>query len=70
MLFLEKIMPSSCGSVVEHCVSSTKGCGFNSPGTRILIKIIIIYSLSKSQASAKCINVMFLSIKGKKKNLF
>ncbi len=28
----------SCGSVVEHCVSSAKGCGFNSQGTRILIK--------------------------------
>ncbi len=23
----------SCGSVVEHCVSSAKGCGFNSQGT-------------------------------------
>ncbi len=22
----------SCDSVVEHCVSSAKGCGFNSPG--------------------------------------
>ncbi len=28
----------SCGSVVEHCVSSAKGCGFNSQGTHILIK--------------------------------
>ncbi len=28
----------SCGSVVEHCVSSAKGCGFNSQETRILIK--------------------------------
>ncbi len=26
----------SCGSVVEHCVSSAKGCGFDSQGTRIL----------------------------------
>ncbi len=26
---------SSCGSVVEHCVSSAKGCGFNSLGTHI-----------------------------------
>ncbi len=25
----------SCGSVVEHCVSSAKGCGFNSQGTHI-----------------------------------
>ncbi len=28
----------SCGSVVEHCVSSAKGCGFNSKVTHILIK--------------------------------
>ncbi len=27
---------SSCGSVVEHCVSSAKGCGFNSQGTHVL----------------------------------
>ncbi len=26
------------GSVLEHSVSSTKGCGFNSQGTHILIK--------------------------------
>ncbi len=48
--------------MVEHCVSSAKGCGFNSQGTHILIKKM--YSLnalySKSlwiKASAKCINV-------------
>ncbi len=29
----------SCGSVVEHCVSSTTCCGFNSQGIQILIKI-------------------------------
>ncbi len=28
-----------CGSVVEHCVSSAKGCGFDSQGTHILIKM-------------------------------
>ncbi len=28
-----------CGSVVEHCVSSAKGCGFNSQGTHILMKM-------------------------------
>ncbi len=28
----------SCGSVVEHCVSNAKGCGFNSHGTHILTK--------------------------------
>ncbi len=28
-----------CGSVVEHCVSSAKGCGFDSQGTRILTKM-------------------------------
>ncbi len=27
-----------CGSAVEHCVSSVKGCGFDSQGTQILIK--------------------------------
>ncbi len=27
-----------CGSVVEHCVSSAKGCGFDSQGTQILLK--------------------------------
>ncbi len=29
-----------CGSVVEHCVSSAKGCGFDSQGTHILMKIV------------------------------
>ncbi len=28
-----------CGSVVEHCVSSAKGCGFDSKGTHILMKM-------------------------------
>ncbi len=32
------VHPCSCGSVVEHCISSAKGCGFNSQGTHILIK--------------------------------
>ncbi len=27
-----------CGSVVEHCVSNAKGCGFDSQGKHILIK--------------------------------
>ncbi len=27
-----------CGSVVEHCVRSAKGCGFDSQGTHILMK--------------------------------
>ncbi len=27
-----------CGSVVEYCVSSAKGCGFDSQGTHILEK--------------------------------
>ncbi len=36
----------SCGSVVEHCVSSAKGCGFNSQGTHILIKKKKTYSLN------------------------
>ncbi len=33
----------SCGSVVEHCISSAKGCGFDSQGTHILMKM---YSLN------------------------
>ncbi len=32
------ILLCSCGSVVEHCVSSTKAGGFNSRGTHILMK--------------------------------
>ncbi len=27
--------------VVEHCVSSTKGCGFDSQGTHILINNVL-----------------------------
>ncbi len=33
--FLFIIRKCSCGSVVEHCVSSAKGCRFNSQGTHI-----------------------------------
>ncbi len=44
----------SCGSVVENCVSSTKGCGFNSQGTRLQKKCITWILWIK--ASAKCIN--------------
>ncbi len=47
----------SFGSVVEHCVSSTKGCGFNSQGTHILTKNVISLNLLWIKASAKCINV-------------
>ncbi len=43
----------SCDSVVEHCVSSAKGCGFNSQGTHLLIKKKSLWI----KASAKCINV-------------
>ncbi len=28
-----------CGSVVDYCVSSAKGCGFDSQGTHILMKM-------------------------------
>ncbi len=28
-----------CGSVVEHCIRSAKGCGFDSQGTHILMKM-------------------------------
>ncbi len=37
------IIMCSCDSVVEHCVSSAKGCGFDSQGTHILMKM---YSLN------------------------
>ncbi len=50
-----------CGSVVEHCVSSAKSCGFNSQGTHILTKKKCITRMQcKSlwiKVSAKCINV-------------
>ncbi len=51
----------SCGSVVEHCVNSTKGCGFDSQGTHILIKkyIYFFYKSLWIKASAKCINVNY-----------
>ncbi len=38
---------SFCGSVVEHCVSSAKGCGFDSQGTHILMKM---YNLNAIKA--------------------
>ncbi len=50
----------SCGSMVEHCVSNAKGYGFDSQGTRILIKKHIAWMHRKSlwiKVSAKCINV-------------
>ncbi len=37
------IILCSCGSVAEHCVNSTQGCGFNSQGTHILMKKIYVY---------------------------
>ncbi len=52
--------------MVEHCVSSAKGHGFNSQGTHILIKkryslnTLRFYPKRKSlwiKASAKCIDV-------------
>ncbi len=56
ILFLKKCF---CGSVVEHCVSSAKGCGFNSQGTHTDNKCIICVhcKLLWIKASAKCINV-------------
>ncbi len=29
----------SCGSVVEHCICYAKGCGFDSQGTHVLMKM-------------------------------
>ncbi len=49
----------SCGSVVEHCVSSAKGCGFNSQETHT-DEQCIAWMHCKSlwiKASAKCIHV-------------
>ncbi len=53
-----------CGSVVEHCVSSAKGCGFDSQGTHVLMKMYNLNAIVKSlwiKASAKCINVNVMS---------
>ncbi len=65
-----------CGSVVEHCVSSAKGCGFDSQGTHILTKTCIVWMHCKSlwiKASDKCkcnsqirfsfLQIIFLNIK-------
>ncbi len=35
----EELKAFLCGSVVEHCVSSAKGCGFDSQGTHLLMKM-------------------------------
>ncbi len=46
-----------CGSVVEHCVTSAKGCGFDSQGTHILTKNVKSECNCKSlwiKASDKC----------------
>ncbi len=46
--------------MVEHWLSSAKGCGFNSQGTHILTKMYSLNAHCKSlwiKASAKCINV-------------
>ncbi len=46
--------------MVEHCVSSAKGCGFDSQGTHILMKMYNLNANCKSlwiKASAKCINI-------------
>ncbi len=60
MHFLCNLLKCSCGSVVEHCVSSAKGCGFDSQEKHILMKKCIAWMHCKSlwiKASAKCINV-------------
>ncbi len=43
---------------LEHCISSAKGCGFNSQGTHILIKKCIACKSLWIKASAKCIYVI------------
>ncbi len=49
----------TCGSVVGHCVSSAKGCGFNSKGTHTDKKCISCMHFKSLwlKASAKCIHV-------------
>ncbi len=47
----------SCGSVVEHCVSSAKGCGFNSHGThwQKMYNLSLVCKSLWIKVSAKCI---------------
>ncbi len=53
-----------CGSVVEHCASSAKGCGFDSQGTHILMKM---YNLDAIVSRfAKCININVIKNRGLK----
>ncbi len=42
MLFI----PQSCGSVVEHCICSAKGCGFDSQGTHIMKKNVLLQNIT------------------------
>ncbi len=51
------VLKCSCGSVLEHWVSSANGCGFDSQGTHILPKQCIDCRSIWIKASAKCINV-------------
>ncbi len=54
-----------CGSVLEHCVSNAKGCGFNSQRTKLLTKKMYNLKHCKSlwiKASAKCINIRVVYI--------
>ncbi len=46
----------SCGSVVEHFVSSAKRCGFNSQVTHTLLNNVKLLWI---KGSAKCINTFF-----------
>ncbi len=50
-----------CGSVVEHCVNSAKGCGFDSQGTRTNENVYPECTCKSLwiKASAKCINVKY-----------
>ncbi len=38
-IYIEHQIVFLCGSVVEHCLSCAKGCGFNSQGTNVLMKM-------------------------------
>ncbi len=55
------MLQCSCGSVIKHCISRAKGCGFNSQGTHILTKHLkpkcTHCKLLWIKVSAICINV-------------
>ncbi len=45
-----------CGSVVEHCVISAKGCWFDSQGTHILMKMYNLNAIVSHFGSKRLLN--------------